>query len=186
MYFYRVRLTLMYFLGEKIPRAPNLVRSWTFPVKYQSPFHPHQFMKTKRLSLLPAFVQGGIFHRNFLSLDSCHELDSMHHCSSAEPTPKCCFRVEPNPTQPSPGSYPNINQHKPRRKKPQCAKAAHQQPRWGCISPWFKITSQVMLLFHSLFFFILPFYTQNFKHSIVCFMMPFIVLAASAVPHTEF
>lgn len=39
-----------------------------------------------------------------------------------------------------------------------------------------------MVLFLSLFFFILPFYTQNFKHSIVCFMMPFIVLAASAVP----
>lgn len=43
-----------------------------------------------------------------------------------------------------------------------------------------------MLLFPSLFFFILPFYTQNFKHSIVGFMMPFIVLAASAVPRTEF
>lgn len=43
-----------------------------------------------------------------------------------------------------------------------------------------------MVLFLPLFFFILPFYTQNFKHSIVCFMMPFIVLAASAVQRTEF
>lgn len=40
------------FLRWKTPTGPNLVRSWTSPVKYQSPFHPHQFMKKR------------IFHRH--------------------------------------------------------------------------------------------------------------------------
>lgn len=42
-----------------------------------------------------------------------------------------------------------------------------------------------MVLFLS-FFFVLPFYTQNFKHSVVCFMMPFTVSAAGSVSCTEF
>lgn len=42
-----------------------------------------------------------------------------------------------------------------------------------------------MVLFLSIFF-VLSFYTPNFKHVIVCFMMPFTVPAASSVSCTEF
>lgn len=102
IYFYCVRLTLMYFLGEKTKKiGPNLLGIWTFPVKHWPSSTPTKSWRTRGFSLLPASVQGGIFHK-YLSVLVLRPMlwaklsaAGNKHCLQCR-IPKCCRRSDQN------------------------------------------------------------------------------------------